>query len=67
MCSNTGYLEVGGAGQVDPHVLANVGYDTEKYTGYAFGVGVERFTMLRHCIDDIRLFYSGDMRFLRQF
>ena len=67
VCSNTGYLEVGGAGQVDPNVLANVGYDTEKYTGYAFGVGVERFTMLRHGIDDIRLFYSGDMRFLRQF
>jgi phenylalanyl-tRNA synthetase alpha chain len=67
VCSNTGYLEVGGAGQVDPNVLANVGYDTEKYTGYAFGVGIERFTMLRHGIDDIRLFYSGDMRFLRQF
>lgn len=67
VCSNTGYLEVGGAGQVDPNVLANVGYDTERYTGYAFGVGVERFTMLRHGIDDIRLFYSGDMRFLRQF
>ncbi len=67
VCSGTGYLEVGGAGQVDPNVLANVGYDTEKYTGYAFGVGVERFTMLRHGIDDIRLFYSGDMRFLRQF
>lgn len=67
VCSNTGYLEVGGAGQVDPNVLANVGYDPEKYTGYAFGVGVERFTMLRHGIDDIRLFYSGDMRFLRQF
>jgi len=67
VCSGTGYLEVGGAGQVDPNVLANVGYDTEKYTGYAFGVGIERFTMLRHGIDDIRLFYSGDMRFLRQF
>lgn len=67
VCSGTGYLEVGGAGQVDPNVLANVGYDTEKYTGYAFGVGVERFTMLRHGIDDIRLFYGGDMRFLRQF
>ncbi len=67
VCSNTGYLEVGGAGQVDPNVLAGVGYDTERYTGFAFGVGVERFTMLRHGIDDIRLFYSGDMRFLNQF
>ncbi len=67
VCSQTGYLEVGGAGQVDPNVLANVGYDTEKYTGFAFGVGVERFAMLRHGIDDIRLFYGGDMRFLEQF
>jgi phenylalanyl-tRNA synthetase alpha chain len=67
VCSGTGYLEVGGAGQVDPNVLAGVGYDTEKYTGFAFGVGIERFTMLRHGIDDIRLFYSGDMRFLGQF
>ncbi|NPV46994.1 MAG: phenylalanine--tRNA ligase subunit alpha [Armatimonadetes bacterium] len=67
VCSNTGYLEVGGAGEVDPNVLAGVGYDTDKYTGFAFGVGVERFTMLRHGIDDIRLFYSGDMRFLGQF
>ena len=47
---------------VDPNVLAKVGYDTEKYTGWAFGVGVERFAMLRYGIDDIRLFYSGDMR-----
>ncbi len=67
ICSGTGYLEVGGSGQVDPNVLAAVGYDTERYTGYAFGVGVERFAMLRHGIDDIRLFYSGDMRFLEQF
>jgi phenylalanyl-tRNA synthetase alpha chain len=67
VCSNTGYLELGGCGMVDPNVLAGVGYDTEKYTGFAFGVGIERFTMLRHGIDDIRLFYSGDMRFLGQF
>lgn len=67
VCSDSGWLEVGGSGMVDPNVLANVGYDTEKYTGWAFGVGVERFTMLRHGIDDIRLFYSGDMRFLEQF
>lgn len=67
VCSNTGWLEVGGCGQVDPNVLAGVGYDTERYTGYAFGVGIERFAMLRHGIDDIRLLYSGDMRFLAQF
>ncbi len=67
VCSGTGWLEVGGSGMVDPNVLAKVGYDTEKYTGWAFGVGVERFAMLRYGIDDIRLFYSGDMRFLEQF
>ncbi len=67
VCSQTGFLEVGGCGMVDPNVLANVGYDPERYTGYAFGCGIERFTMLRHGIDDIRLFYSGDMRFLGQF
>ncbi len=67
VCSNTGWLEVGGSGMVDPNVLAMVGYDTERYTGWAFGVGVERLAMLRYGIDDIRLFYSGDMRFLEQF
>ncbi len=67
LCKGTGWLEVGGSGMVDPNVLANVGYDTEKYTGWAFGVGVERLAMLKYGIDDIRLFYSSDMRFLRQF
>ncbi len=67
VCSRTGYLEVGGCGMVDPNVLEAVGYDSERYTGYAFGMGVERLTMLRHGIDDIRLLYSGDMRFLGQF
>ncbi len=67
VCSQTGWLEIGGSGMVDPNVLAGVGYDTEKYTGYAFGFGVERLAMLRHGIDDIRLFYTGDMRFLQQF
>ena len=66
-CEHTGWMEIGGSGMVDPNVLAGVGYDTEKYTGFAFGVGVERLAMLRHGIDDIRLFYSGDMRFLEQF
>ncbi len=66
-CGYTGWMEVGGSGMVDPTVLTGVGYDTEKYTGFAFGVGVERLAMLRHSIDDIRLFYSGDMRFLEQF
>jgi len=67
VCGQTGWLEIMGAGMVDPNVLAGVGYDTEKYTGFAFGGGIERLAMLRHGIDDIRLFYSGDMRFLEQF
>ena len=67
VCSGTGWLELGGSGMVDPNVLAGVGYDTEKYTGFAFGVGIERFAMLRYGIKDIRVFYSGDMRVLTQF
>jgi phenylalanyl-tRNA synthetase alpha chain len=67
VCSRTGWLEVGGCGMVDPNVLRNVGYDPEQVQGYAFGFGIERITMLRHGIDDIRLLYSGDMRFLSQF
>ncbi|MCD6360929.1 MAG: phenylalanine--tRNA ligase subunit alpha [Armatimonadetes bacterium] len=67
VCSQTGWLELGGAGMVDPNVLAGVGYDTERYTGFAFGVGIERFTMLRYGIEDMRLLYSGDVRMLGQF
>ena len=67
VCSGSRYLEIGGCGMVDPNVLEGVGYDSEKYTGWAFGFGIERLAMLRHGIDDIRLFYSGDMRFLEQF
>lgn len=62
-----GWLELGGAGMVDPQVLENVGYDPEKITGFAFGLGIARFCMLRHGIDDIRLFYENDLRFLKQF
>ena len=62
-----GWLELGGAGMVDPAVLTNVGYDPETVTGFAFGLGVERFCMLRHGIDDIRLLTENDVRFLRQF
>ena len=61
------WLELGGAGMVDPHVLAAVGYDPEQVSGFAFGLGVERFCMRRHAIDDIRRFYENDVRFLRQF
>jgi phenylalanyl-tRNA synthetase alpha chain len=67
ICSGSGWLEIGGCGMVDPNVLEGVGYDSERYTGWAFGFGIERVAMLRHGIDDIRLFFSGDMRFLEQF
>ncbi len=61
------WMEILGSGMVDPNVLTNVGVDPERYTGYAFGMGVERMAMLRHGIDDIRLLYENDVRFLRQF
>tara|TARA_B100000686_G_C16760336_1_gene958235 strand:- start:276 stop:1331 length:1056 start_codon:yes stop_codon:yes gene_type:complete len=67
ICSETGWIEILGAGMVHPAVLANVGYDAAKYTGFAFGMGVERICMLKHGIEDIRLFYSNDLRFLKQF
>lgn len=66
-CKNTGWLEILGAGMVHPTVFKNVGYDAEKYTGYAFGLGVERIAMIKYRIDDIRLFYENDIRFIKQF
>lgn len=63
----TRWVEMGGAGMVDPNVLRAVGYDPEEVTGFAFGLGIERLCMRRHRIDDIRLFYQNDARFLRQF
>ncbi len=67
ICSQTGWLEVLGSGMVHPAVFENVGYDTTKITGFAFGMGVERITMLKYGIDDIRKFFENDLRFLRQF
>jgi phenylalanyl-tRNA synthetase alpha chain len=67
VCSNTGWLEILGSGMVDPAVYRFVNYDPEKVTGFAFGMGIERITMLKYGIDDIRLFFSNDLRFLRQF
>jgi phenylalanyl-tRNA synthetase alpha chain len=67
MCKNAGWLEILGAGMVHPHLFENVGYDPEQYTGFAAGMGVERIAILRHGIDDIRLFTENDLRFLRQF
>jgi len=66
-CSYSGWLELGGAGMVDPNVFEAVGYDAERYTGFAFGIGIERIAMVKYGINDIRLFYQGDVRFLRQF
>ena len=67
VCSNTGWLEILGSGMVDPAVYRFVNYDPEKVTGFAFGMGIERITMLKYGINDIRLFFSNDLRFLRQF
>jgi len=67
ICKGTGWVEIGGAGMVDPNVLQNSGIDPEKYTGFAFGMGIERITMLKFRIKDLRLFSENDVRFLRQF
>ncbi|MCD6257479.1 phenylalanine--tRNA ligase subunit alpha [Candidatus Aerophobetes bacterium] len=67
VCSNKGWLEILGSGMVDPEVFKKVGYDPEKYQGFAFGMGVERICMLKYGIDDIRLFFQNDLRFLSQF
>ena len=67
VCGKTGWLEVLGCGMVHPEVFRHVGIDTEKYTGYAFGMGVERLTMLRYGVNDLRLFFENDLSFLRQF
>ena len=66
-CKGTGYIEMGGAGMVHPAVFEKVGYDPERYTGFAFGLGIDRIAMLKHGIDDIRLFFENDLRFLSQF
>ncbi|MFQ6616184.1 MAG: phenylalanine--tRNA ligase subunit alpha [Fidelibacterota bacterium] len=66
-CKKTGWLEILGCGIVDPAVFDAVGYDPRRWTGYAFGIGIERMAMLKYQIDDIRLFFTGDVRFLRQF
>ncbi len=67
VCSHTGWLEVLGCGMVHPEVFGHVGIDSEKYTGFAFGMGVERLAMLRYGVNDLRLFFENDLRFLRQF
>jgi phenylalanyl-tRNA synthetase alpha chain len=67
ICKHTGWLEILGCGMVDPNVLNNFNIDTEKYTGYAFGMGIERTAMLKYNIQDIRIFFENDYRFLKQF
>jgi phenylalanyl-tRNA synthetase alpha chain len=67
VCSNTGWLEIMGCGMVHPRVLEMSGIDAERFSGYAFGMGVERLTMLRYGVNDLRLFFENDMRFLKQF
>ena len=67
VCSQTGWLEILGAGMVDPAVFQSVDYDPEKWTGFAFGLGIERIAMLKFGINDIRLFFENDLRFLKQF
>ena len=67
VCKHTGWIELFGAGMVNPAVFGFVNYDAKKYTGFAFGIGVERFAMLKYGIDDIQLFFQNDARFLRQF
>jgi phenylalanyl-tRNA synthetase alpha chain len=67
VCKGSGWLEILGAGMIDPQVFQFVGYDPEKFSGFAFGMGVERIAMLKYGIDDIRLFFQNDLRFLRQF
>ncbi len=67
LCKNTGWIEIMGAGMVHPQVLANVGYDPSRYSGFAFGMGPERIAMLKHGMTDLRMFYDNDLRFIKQF
>ena len=67
LCKGTGWIEVLGAGMVHPNVLENCGIDSKKYSGYAFGTGIERMAIIKYGIPDIRLFYENDIRFLKQF
>ena len=66
VCKSSGWLEIGGAGMIHPNVFRHVGIDPEQYTGFAFGLGIDRMPMLKYGIDDLRLFMENDIRFLRQ-
>jgi phenylalanyl-tRNA synthetase alpha chain len=67
ICKHTGWVEILGCGMVDPAVLENCNIDPDRYTGFAFGIGIERLTMMLYKVNDIRLFFENDVRFLQQF
>ena len=67
VCKETGWVEILGCGMMDPAIFAKVGYDPEKYSGFAFGLGIERIAMLKYGIGDLRMFFENDLRFLKQF
>jgi len=67
VCKQTGWLEVGGCGMIHPEVFKSVGIDHERYSGFAFGTGVERLAMMRYGINDLRMFFENDLKFLQQF
>ena len=67
LCKGSGWVEILGCGMVDPNVLDNCGIDSKKYSGYAFGLGIERMTQVKYKTNDIRLFFENDLRFLQQF
>jgi phenylalanyl-tRNA synthetase alpha chain len=67
LCKQTGWIELLGSGMVHPAVFEAVGYDPEKYTGFAFGMGIERMTMIKYGVSELRLLYENDLRFLEQF
>jgi phenylalanyl-tRNA synthetase alpha chain len=67
ICKQSGWVEILGCGMIDPNVLENCGIDSNKYTGFAFGMGIERITMLKYDVKDLRTFFVNDLRFLKQF
>ena len=67
VCKHTGWIEILGCGMIHPNVFASVNVDSERFTGFAFGLGVERLSMLRYGVNDLRLFFENDLRFLQQF
>ncbi len=67
VCKNSGWLEILGSGMIDPEVLKAVHYDPDKCSGFAFGMGIERIAMLKYGVNDLRLFFENDLRFLKQF